>query len=173
MAAACSDAGASAGSRKRPFTCRQAEEEPDPKFESSLAKPFLSLYNVVVRTGRHWCTTHRPSRPESAVVQDWSREAAEQVVQLELEFAHTLQKDAVRALGTAISAKIDMYREYRRTASNSAVSEEVLAMVDKSMECLEDFTTMLLDLEKIKDLLLPRHHQDLLSLLNEINTPPS
>ena len=175
MAAACSDAGASAGSRKRPFTwhaCRQAEEEPDPKFESSLAKLFLRLYNVVVNTGPR-CTTHRPSRPESAVVQYWSREAAEQVVQLELEFAYTLQNDAVRALGTAISAKIDMYREYRRTASNSAVSEEVLAMVDKSMECLEDFTTMLLDLEKIKDLLLPRHHRDLLSLLNEINTPSS
>jgi len=163
MAAAGSDAGASGGSRKRPFTWHarlQAEEEPDPKFESSLAKLFLSLYKVVVRT-EPWCTTYNNSRPESAVVQ------------LELECAYKLQNDAVRALGTAISAKIDMYREYRRTASNSAVSEEVLAMVDKCMECLEDFTTMLLDLEKINDLLLPRHHKNLLSLLNEIDTPPS
>jgi len=162
MAAAGSDAGASGGSRKRPFTWHarlQAEEEPDPKFESSLAKLFLSLYNVVVRTA--WCTTYDQSRPESAVVQ------------LELQCAYTLLNNAVRALGTAISAKIDMYREYRRTASNSAVSEEVLAMVDKCMECLEDFTTMLLDLEKINDLLLPRHHKNLLSLLNEIDTPPS
>ena len=175
MAAACSDAGASAGSRKRPFTwhaCRQAEEEPDPKFESSLAKLFLRLYNVVVNTGPR-CTTHRPSRPESAVVQNWSREAAEQVVQLELEFAYTLQNDAVRALGTAISAKIDMYREYKRTASTASTSAvKVLAMVDESMECLQDFTTMMLDLEKIKDLLLPKHHQDLLSILNQIADTP-
>ena len=160
MAAACSDAGASAGSRKRPFTwhaCLQAEEEPDPKFESSLAKLFLSLYKVVVRTGP-WCTTYRHSRPESAVVQ------------LELEFAYTLQNDAVRALGTAISAKIDMYRAWKRLTVSGYGSEEKLEMSAKCMECVEDFTTMLLDLQKIKHLLLIRHQEQLMNLLNSFDT---
>ena len=161
MAAADSDAGASAGSRKRPFTwharLQAAEEELDPKFDSSLGPRFLSLYKVVVRT-EPWCTTYHHSRPES------------EVVQLELEFAYKLQNDAVRALGTAISAKIDMYGAWKRLTVSAYGSEEKLEMVAKCMECVEDFTTMLLDLQKIKHLLLIRHQHLLMNLLTSFDT---
>ena len=137
---------------KRP---RTAEEEPDPIFTSSLAELFFSLYKVVVKTGPwiKYCNSHD----------------ATAIVGLECEFAGKLLNEAVRALGTAISAKIDMYRELKRLTVNSAVSEEVPAIVAQCMQCVEDFTTMLLDLQQIKDLLLPRHHTNLLSLLNEIS----
>ena len=144
---------AAAGSaEKRP---RTAEEEPDPIFTSSLAQLFFSLYKVVVKTG--------------PCIKYYNSHDATTIVQLEFEFAVKLLNEAVRALGTAISTKIDMYRELKRLTVNSAVSEEVPAIVAQCMQCVEDFTTMLLDLQQIKDLLLPRHHTDLLSLLNEIS----
>ena len=138
---------------KRP---RTAEQEPDPMFTSSLAELFFSLYKVVVKTGP-WINCLVPCNSTAIVA--------------ECEFAGKLLNEAVRALGTAISAKIDMYRELKRLTVNSAVSEEVPAIVAQCMQCVEDFTTMLLDLQKIKDLLQPRHHTDLLSLLNEISEP--
>ena len=140
---------------KRP---RTAEQEPDPMFTSSLAELFFSLYKVVVKTGP-WINCLVPCNSHDATA----------IVGLECEFAGKLLNEAVRALGTAISAKIDMYRELKRLTVNSAVSEEVPAIVAQCMQCVEDFTTMLLDLQQIKDLLLPRHHTNLLSLLNEIS----